>query len=110
MHRPSRSLASHSCGGSATSRRPLVFASRGHRRGSPIPQRLVWGPPCRPWCTPSSQRAHAPPSPAPQARIKQNGTDLVIGDFEDELEAARAYDAKARELHGDRAFLNFPLK
>ncbi len=44
-----------------------------------------------------------------KARIKQNGSDLVIGDFDDELEAAHAYDAKARQLHGDRAMLNFPV-
>ena len=43
-----------------------------------------------------------------KARIKQNGHDIVIGDFDDEVEAARAYDRKARELHGERAMLNFP--
>lgn len=43
-----------------------------------------------------------------KARIKQNGHDLVIGDFEDEIEAARAYDRKARQLHGEKAMLNFP--
>lgn len=44
-----------------------------------------------------------------KARIKQNGSDLVIGDFDDELEAAYAYDAKARQLLGDKAMLNFPV-
>lgn len=43
-----------------------------------------------------------------KARIKQNGHDLVIGDFDDELQAACAYDAKARQLHGEKAMLNFP--
>ena len=43
-----------------------------------------------------------------KARIKQNGTDIVIGDFENEVEAALAYDKKARQLHGERAFTNFP--
>ena len=43
-----------------------------------------------------------------KARIKQNGHDLVIGDFDDELEAALAYDAKARQLHGEKAMINFP--
>lgn len=43
-----------------------------------------------------------------KARIKQNGTDLAIGDFDNELDAARAYDEKARELHGAAAVLNFP--
>jgi len=42
-----------------------------------------------------------------KARIKQNGHDFVIGDFDDEISAARAYDEKARELHGSRAMLNF---
>jgi hypothetical protein len=43
-----------------------------------------------------------------KARIKQNGHDTVIGDFASELEAARAYDRKARELHGEKALINFP--
>jgi len=33
---------------------------------------------------------------------------VVIGDFDDEEEAARAYDARARQIHGDNAILNFP--
>jgi hypothetical protein len=44
-----------------------------------------------------------------QARIKQNGHDIVIGDYEDEISAARAYDRKARQLHGNKAQLNFPF-
>ena len=43
-----------------------------------------------------------------KARIKQNGHDLVIGDYDNELDAARAYDRKARALHGEKAMLNFP--
>lgn len=43
-----------------------------------------------------------------KARIKQNGTDIVIGDFSNELDAALAYDAKARQIHGPRALVNFP--
>ena len=43
-----------------------------------------------------------------KARIKQNGTDIVIGDFDNELDAALAYDAKARQIHGPRALVNFP--
>lgn len=43
-----------------------------------------------------------------KARIKQNGSDTVLGDFADEIEAARAYDRKAREIHGDKALVNFP--
>jgi len=33
-----------------------------------------------------------------------------IAHFDDEVDAARAYDAKARELLGARARLNFPLR
>lgn len=43
-----------------------------------------------------------------KARIKQNGHDIVIGDFDNELDAAHAYDRKALELHGEKAQLNFP--
>ena len=42
---------------------------------------------------------------AVQVRIKQNGSDLIVGDFDDEVEAAKAYDRKAREL-GDKALIN----
>ena len=43
-----------------------------------------------------------------KARIKVGGHDSVIGEYPDERSAARAYDKKARELHGDKAALNFP--
>jgi hypothetical protein len=43
-----------------------------------------------------------------KARIKQNGTDIVIGDFDNEMSAALAYDKKARQMHGPKAFVNFP--
>ena len=43
-----------------------------------------------------------------KARIKEKGHDLVLGDFDDEVEAARAYDRKAREMHGAKAQVNFP--
>jgi len=43
-----------------------------------------------------------------KARIKLNGTDMVIGDFGDEEAAARAYDKKAAQIHGESAILNFP--
>lgn len=33
-----------------------------------------------------------------------------LGAFTDPLKAARAYDAAARQLHGDRARLNFPVE
>jgi hypothetical protein len=42
-----------------------------------------------------------------QARIVYKGKRIFIGYFDDEKAAARAYDAKARELFGDYAALNF---
>jgi hypothetical protein len=43
-----------------------------------------------------------------RARITFNGRLILIGDFDDERAAAKAYDAKARELFGDYASLNMP--
>lgn len=42
------------------------------------------------------------------AKIKHQGKDRHIGVYATAEEAARAYDKVARELHGDRARLNFP--
>jgi hypothetical protein len=42
------------------------------------------------------------------ARIKAEGKRLFIGVFSAAEEAARAYDASARKLHGEFARLNFP--
>ena len=42
------------------------------------------------------------------AQIKHNGKQIYIGRYKDKEEAARAYDAKAKELHGEYAHLNFP--
>jgi len=41
-----------------------------------------------------------------RARIKFNGRTILIGDYDDERAAARAYDVKARELFGEFAWLN----
>jgi hypothetical protein len=43
-----------------------------------------------------------------KANITKGGKDYYIGRFMREVDAARAYDKKARELYGDAARLNFP--
>lgn len=43
-----------------------------------------------------------------KAKIKHRGKEHLIGLFTDEIEAALARDAKALELHGEFAYLNFP--
>jgi hypothetical protein len=42
------------------------------------------------------------------AAIRLNRKAIYLGLFDDEIEAARAYDLKARELFGPYAYLNFP--
>ena len=40
--------------------------------------------------------------------IRHSGVQEHLGYFDDETEAAKAYDVKAREYHGSFAVLNFP--
>ena len=40
--------------------------------------------------------------------VRHNGRNILVGRFDDEIEAARAYDRKAFELFGEYAYLNFP--
>jgi len=42
------------------------------------------------------------------ASIRYRGKTIFIGIFDDEVEAAKARDRKAWELHGEFAYLNFP--
>lgn len=43
-----------------------------------------------------------------KVKIKHEGVEHFLGYFDDEIEAALAWDAKAKELRGDFAYLNFP--
>ena len=42
------------------------------------------------------------------ARITVEGKQKWLGSFEDEIEAAKAYDRAAKKYHGEFASLNFP--
>ena len=44
------------------------------------------------------------------AKIVNNKQQIHIGTFNTDIEAAKAYDKKAIELHGEFAKLNFPLE
>lgn len=41
-------------------------------------------------------------------RVPYKGERIYVGNFRDEIAGAKAYDAKALELYGDEASLNFP--
>jgi hypothetical protein len=40
--------------------------------------------------------------------IKKDSKQFFLGYFDDEIEAAKAYDREAKKLHGEYAGLNFP--
>jgi hypothetical protein len=43
-----------------------------------------------------------------KVRIQYNGRKIYLGSFSNEIDAARAYDKKAKGLFGQFAYLNFP--
>ena len=44
------------------------------------------------------------------AAVRHDGVRYRLGSFISEIEAAKAYDAKAIQLHGEFANLNFPME
>ena len=42
-----------------------------------------------------------------RSRIRINNKEYYLGHFDCEIEAAKAYDTKALELHGEFAYTNF---
>jgi hypothetical protein len=71
-------------------RRQNSYNRRGNSRGSSQYKGVFWHNVCGKW----------------EARITYNGNTNYLGLYENERDAARAYDEKAKEFYGDFAYLN----
>jgi hypothetical protein len=47
------------------------------------------------------------PISSPDCKVYSKGKRILLGNFDDEIKAAQAYDEAAKELHGKYARLNF---
>ncbi|MCP4610505.1 MAG: hypothetical protein GY845_17490 [Planctomycetes bacterium] len=45
-----------------------------------------------------------------QAHIMKEGKSYHLGTFNNDVDAAKAYDKKARELYGKDAYINYPIE
>ncbi|NIO86130.1 MAG: hypothetical protein GTN53_36705 [Candidatus Aminicenantes bacterium] len=72
------------------SRRQNSYNRRGNSRGSSQYKGVFWHKVGRKW----------------EARITYKGNTNYLGLYENERDAARAYDEKAKELYGEYAYLN----
>jgi hypothetical protein len=61
-------------------------------------------------CVAKAYRGVRPTGKKWRANIKHDGKTTNLGTFEDEQEAAMAYDRAARASHGEKVQLNFPTK
>lgn len=64
---------------------------RPHKKGTSIYKGVSWYKPYNKW----------------KAKIINNKVDVFLGYFHDEIDAAKAYDLKAKEFFGEYAYLNF---
>jgi hypothetical protein len=55
-----------------------------------------------------SKHKRKPPTQYIMAQITHERVHFYLGYYSTEIEAAKAYDAKAKELFGEFAYLNFP--
>lgn len=94
-----------------------------HRNGNSLDNRKENLRPCTPSQNQANQRIYSIPKTSRYkgvrwdshnskwtAQIGMNGKTKHIGMFADEVSAAKAYDVRARQIHGEYARCNFPLE